>query len=89
MVQDTNQNEDILKLPTDAPDDFVHIYDEKEKNIEELLDLKTDLSLLTDIEISLMLEFSPEEKIALGKYDVEDPDNESDKSDDQMFQDTA
>ena len=36
-----------------------------------------------------MLEFSPEEKIALGKYDVEDPDNESDKSDDQMFQDTA
>ena len=74
MVQDTNQDEDILKLPE------VHIYNEKEKNIEELLDLKTDLSLLTDMEISLMLEFSPEEKIALGKYD---------KSDEQMFQDTA
>ena len=37
MVQDTNQNEDILKLPNDAPDDFVHIYNEKENNIGELL----------------------------------------------------
>ena len=84
LSQDTPQDEYIRKLLDDAPDDFVHFCDENEKNIKKLLDKESDLSLLADMDVSLMLEFSPEEKITLGKYDVDNSDNESDKSDYQM-----
>ena len=88
LSKDTAHGEDIDKLLDDAPDDFVHFCDENEKNIKKLLDKESDLSLLADMDVSLMHEFSPEEKITLGKYDVDKPDNETDKSDDQMSHDT-